>query len=172
MARRTSKSAKGLNIADSMTPALEALAVRVKDLTPVMQQIESQVMSPLKRKAWADSGIRSETGELKKAVETFSGKRSAGVGFKTKWLGRTDAGFAIARGSLLTRGARKHQYRRKRRVKIKAHTRRGKAVSEHTRVNHGSPWGDIRARRFMPTALTGGDEGKIIDIIGDYVQSK
>lgn len=172
MTRRTSKVAKGINIADSMTPELEYLAVRVKNLAPAMQQIELQVMAPLKRMAWSDSGIKSETGEIKKAVETFSGKRSAGVGFKTGGLGRTDAGLAVARGSLLTRGARKHQYRRHRRVTVKAHSRRGMVISEHLRDNHGSPWGDVKARPFLPTTLPGGDEKKIIEILGDYVQHK
>ena len=172
MARMNSKAAKGINIADSMTPEIEALAVRIKNLAPAMKQVESQVMGPLKQKAWSDSGIKSETGEIKKAVETFSGKRSAGVGFKAKGLGRTDAGFAVARGSLLARGAKKNQYRRRKQYIVKAHIRRGKHIREHTRVNHGAPWGDIKARPFIPTALSSGDEKKILDILMEYVQSK
>ena len=165
MARRTSRLAAGINIADSMTPEIEALVDRIKNLAPAMKQIETQVMLPLKRKAWSSSGIKPETGEIKKAVKTFSGKRSAGVGFKA-------SGLVASRGLQLARGARKHQYRRKRRVTIKAHTRRGKAVSEHTRVNHGSPWGSVKARHFVPTSLSGGDEKKIIDILENYVQFK
>lgn len=155
-------STSGINLRDSMTPALLELTKKVKNLAKPMQDIERQVMAPLKSKFWSASGLKKETGDLQKAVKTFSGEKSAGTGLKAK-------GLVAARAVLHDRGAKKNQYRRKQRVQIRAHNRQGRNVSAHSRRNNGSPWGNIKKRQFVPTKLSGGDEKKIINIMEKYI---
>ncbi len=152
----------GINLRDSMTPALLELTKKVKDLSRPMRDIERQVMRPLKERAWKSSGLKKESGDLRDSVKTFSGKKSAGVGLKAQ-------GLVAGRAVLLNQGAKKNQYRRKRKIKIRAHSRQGRAVAEHTRRNNGSPWGKIKKSQFIPSKLSGSDEKKIFTIMEKYI---
>lgn len=167
--RRGNRRTSSFAIEDGITPELVAIGKRINDLSVPMAKIKSSVLLPLKKRAWSSSGIKTVSGQLKGSVKAFSGKKSAGVGFQSTGLGQTDAGLAIARGTVLNRGAKKNQYRRKQRVQIRAHNRQGRNVSAHSRKNNGSPWGNIKKRQFVPTKLSGGDEQKIINIMEKYI---
>lgn len=160
MAKRT-----GINIRDSLSPELNKLAKKVKNLSKPMGQVEREVMSPLRKKAWGNSGINVETGEIRKSVKTFSGKKSAGVNLKAR-------GLTAARAVLLSNGAKKRQYRRKNKTFVRSHTRKRHTVKAYFRRNLGSPWGKIKARPFVPTRLSGSDRRKILKIVSEYVQTE
>lgn len=159
-----------LDMRDSMTPELQKLVKRARNLSPAMRQVEGQVMGHLKRKAWAGSGLKSRSGELYGAIEVWHGKKSAGVAVH-KPPGRN---LVLPKAVTHMEGRDKHQFRLKPRRKVSAHYRKhhrsGKRhrVSEHMRRNLGGPRGDIPARRFLPDGFSVSDERKIVKILEDY----
>jgi hypothetical protein len=127
----------------------------VRDFTPVMAKIRDRYMEPLARSAWASSGLKSRTGELAGAVTPFAGKVSAGIGLRT------------TKGKdLVLAKAYAHTFGRK-----KASSKRG--VNRKTRkYKRPSPWGDIPARPFIPSALPSHLREPIENMIKEYIRAR
>lgn len=154
-----------LDIRDGVTPAMLKLLKKTRDLTPAMREIDYRIMKPLKSKAWAASGLKSRSGELRDAVTTWHGKKSAGVSV------RSSAGkdLIIPKAVLQSEGAKKHQHTKKRSYRVRAHDRAGRKVGQHTRRNAGAPWGDVKARPFIPTRLGPGETQSAIRILEGFI---
>ncbi|SHO52853.1 hypothetical protein [Desulfopila aestuarii] len=154
-----------IDIRDGISPELHRLLKKSRNLSPAMRKIEETVMKPLKRRAWQKSGLRADTGELRDAVETWHGKKSAGISVHTS----PGKDLVIPKATLQTQGAKRGQYRGKDRYRVRQHTRGGRTIKAHTRRNTGSPWGNVKARKFIPTDLgTAGTEAAI-RILEEYI---
>lgn len=131
-----------VHVTDTVTLALRRLARSVSNLQPVMRQIEQRCLKTAVPLSWARSGLKARTGELKRAVRTEATRRQA------KIIVDTTRGRDLVLPKLFAHeyGMAKGAYRRKARVKV---TRKGKTF---TRRNPGAPWGDVRARPFLPDA--------------------
>lgn len=140
-----------------VSDALRKLAQRCSDLSPVMRKIEREVFEPAARSAWASSGLRSKSGELKSAITPFAGKVSSGVGLRS-YKGK----------DLVWPKAVTHTFGRK----------KGSAKPRSSRVRrlflrkYQSPWGDIPARPFIPSEADVRSHGnKIINLIEEYINA-
>lgn len=150
-----------LTLKDGITPELERLIKRSRNLSPAMRKIELRIMSPLKRKAWAKSGLKSRSGELRDSIKTWHGKKSAGISVHT--LPGKD--LVIPKAITHTRGAKRGSYTKKREYKVRGYRRGGVSVPEHYRRNAGTPWGNIPARPFVPDKMSGSDALRAAEII-------
>lgn len=144
---------------------LDRLVKKSRNLTPVMRSIEDRVMVPLRLGSWSRSGLHEKSGELKRSIQTFHGKKSAGVSVHTV----PGHDLIIPKAITQTRGAKKHAFRRYSRSKIRSHTRSGRRISAYTRSNQGAPWGTIKARPFIPVKLRRADRVKIIKILEEHL---
>lgn len=138
-----------LSVRDGISPELQRLLKKSRNLSPAMKKIENQVMKPLKVKAWQGSGLKSRSGELRDAVETWHGKKSSGISIRTT----PGKDLVIPKAVFHTDGAKRGQYNNKDRYKVSKHSRRGRNVRKHTRRNAGAPWADVPARKFIPEEL-------------------
>jgi len=156
----------GLKIVGDLKKSINTLISKAKDLSPVMRKIERDIMARQRIQAWNRSGLNSNTGKLKKSIKTWSGKTSAGVSVKTSG---PDDWQQIAKAGQHMAGRKKgKQRRRRRKLRVKSYTRNGKKVRSYMRKSL-SPWGDIKARPFMPTALTAGQKNKIKKLTREYL---
>lgn len=152
-----------LDIRDGITPELERLIKKSRNLRPAMRKIELLVNRPLRSRAFKSSGIKSHTGRLRDTVETWHGRKSAGISVHAK-------GLDFAKAATLARGAKRHSFRKRRKyVSIRGHNRGRSQVKAHERRNAGSPWGNIKARPFIPTRLSAGDVQRVVSIIKDHL---
>lgn len=158
-------SVVSLTVKDGITPELERLIKKSRNMTRPMRKVELLVMRPLRARAWAKSGLKSDSGELEKSVKTWHGKKSAGVSVHT--LPGKD--LIIPKAVTHTEGRRRGSATRKRQYAVRGHTRRGRRVSPHMRRNAGAPWGDIKARPFIPVRLRGAEIMQITRIIKDHL---
>lgn len=146
-----------LTVNDGISPVLLRLVKKSRDMSPVMRQVKTGVILPKKLEAWQKSGLVSRTGELEDAVELWHGKKSAGVSVKST----PGHDLVIPKAVFHTSGARKHQYKKKGRVRVARHSRAGRRVRSYSRKNHGSPWGAVKARKFLPTSFSTVDKKRI-----------
>lgn len=134
--------------------AEELARLRVRDFTPVMEEIRDVYMAPAAKMAWEASGLHSRSGELEGAVTPFSGTVSSGVGI------RTVKGRDLVLPKAITHTYGRKKFSNKRRINRKT----GK-------YRRRSPWGDIPARPFTPEELSGtakaGAEKMIVEFIND-----
>lgn len=135
--------------------AEELARLRVKDFTPVMQQIQAKYMEPAAAAAWDGSGLHSRSGELQRAVVTFAGKVSAGVGIRTV-KGRD---LVLPKAVTHTFGRKKFTNKRRRNRKTGKLFRR-------------SPWGDIPAREFTPSSLPPSASAEVQTMIVEYINDR
>lgn len=154
-----------IDVRDYMTPAMQELAKKARNLSPAMKKIDQQVMTPLKSRAWAGSGLHSQSGELEEAVQTWHGKKSAGVALHTP-AGRT---LVTPKAVIHTEGAKAGKFVKKARRPVRAHKRGAVRVSRYTRSNYGAPRGDIPAREFIPDSLTPFDAQLAAKIIEEFI---
>lgn len=154
-----------VEVRDFMSPELRKLAKKTRDLRPAMKKIETFVMSPLRVKAWAASGLESHSGDLRDSVETWSGKKSAGIAVHPP-SGRSTV---MPKAVVHTEGRRRRAHSRKTRYTVGGHRRGGTSVSRYTRRNTGSPWGDIKARGFIPTRMPSASARLAARIIEEYL---
>ncbi len=154
-----------MSVNDALSPALRKTVKKTRNLSQVMRKVEQLIMKPLKSMAWQKSGLESRSGELEGAVQTWHGKKSAGVSVHTS-PGRD---LVIPKATMHTEGAKKGKYRRKQRYRVKTHSRRGKNVRRHERRNAGSPWGNVEARGFIPTGLSAADIQRAAKMIEDFI---
>jgi hypothetical protein len=150
-------------------PTFESIAKRAEDLSPVMSNIKTFMVAPRAARAWLTSGLQSQSGELRDAITTWSGKVSAGVTLRTK-KGRD---LVLPKGQVHTYGKKKQAKVKKKQVRVRAHSRAGVNIGEHMRTNPGSPWGDIPARPFFVTGkdFGQGESGKIREMIGKFIKN-
>lgn len=154
-----------LSISDGISPEMDMLLKKTRNLKKAMKQVEQRVFNPLRRKAWARSGLQSQSGELKNSVEAWSGKKSAGVSVHSN----AGSDLVIPKGLTHMRGARRHEFKKRNRATVKSHGRAGQSVRSHQRRNTGSPWGDVKKRQFIPQRLSGSDTQKIVKILMDHI---
>lgn len=126
---------------DRISPDLARLAQALRDMRPAMRRIEREIFRPLAETAWMQGGVQSRTGELRRAVTPWSGKRTAGVTI------RRGSGLAIPKAALLQKGAKAHKFRKRAKYTV-FHPRTNRPFA---RKNPGSPWGRVRKRAFFPT---------------------
>ncbi len=130
-------------------------SLRIRDFSPVTKKVESRFLRSARRRGWGTSGLKSRSGELFRAVTTFSGKRSAGIGI------RTDKGkdLVLPKTIVHTYGKRKHS---------------NPVHKKGRKSGRRSPWGDIPARPFIPTKLTPaairGTENLIMEFVDDRLK--
>lgn len=155
----------GFEMKETATPELQRLLKRAGDLSPGLKKVEDGVLRPLKRRAWSGSGIRSRSGELKESVVTFHGKRSAGISVHTV----PGKDLIIPKAHTLTKGAKRHQFRVKKPPLVRAYRRLGRLVAPHRRFMIGTPFGDVKARPFVPKRLEPADERKAAEIIKEHM---
>jgi hypothetical protein len=153
---------RSVRIDDQITPALKRMVRRTKDLSPVMRRVETEIIMPMAVKAFAASGIHSRSGELQRAIQTWHGKKSAGVSVKDH--GKT---LATPKAAVLSEGRKKASYKTKKRP-VRAHRRNGRKVRRHARKSI-APWGDIPARPFIPT--THNVKGSDLDRMGSWIKA-
>lgn len=152
---------KVLFIKDGVSPELNKILKKAKDVSPAMKEIGNSILKREMWRAWYGSGLTSRSGELRSAIKTFFGKRSAGVSVK-KPKGRN---LVIPKAITHAGGRAAHTFRKKTEYKVSAHMRGGKQIDEYTRKNVGAPWGDIEARPFIPDNLSSGDQRRVLDIL-------
>lgn len=150
---------------DGIDDEFAKLLKKTRNLKPAMHEVELLVMRPLKSKAWHGSGLASRSGELEKSVQAWHGKKSTGFGVHRK-PGRN---LIIPKAVTHTMGARRAQYRKKRQYRVRGYHGGGRAVSGYTRRNAGAPWGNIKARPFIPSRLSTGDIQRVIRILERYI---
>jgi hypothetical protein len=156
--------AVSLTVEDGISPVLEKLIRKTRDLTPAMKEVELLVMRPLKYKAWRESGLTSRSGELEDSVQTWHGKKSAGISVKT--LPGKD--LVIPKAVTQMSGRKSGSATRKRHYRVRKYNRGAVAVGSYTRTSSGSPWGDIPARPFIPQVFSAMDVRRISSIIEDF----
>jgi len=141
-----------INIDDKISPALARLARNATSMAPAMQKIESRILKPLRLSALGSSGITPRTGELFAAVDTWSGRVSAGITLRSK----PGKDLIIPKASTMMKGAQKNSYgrRRKKQWTVKAYSRTTASgtftVQRHSKSKGPLPWGNIPARPFFP----------------------
>jgi len=158
-----------VDVNDHISPSLQRMAKNISDFRPVMARVEKEIFKPLRLAHWGRSGLRSRSGELFASVETWHGKRSAGVSLKTK----AGHDLVIPKAMTQSRGAKKNAFskRRKKQWKIKSHIRRGVKISAHVKSKGPLPWGDIPARPFMPEDQDlKQHQSAIGKMVGEYIQ--
>ncbi|MGV0961862.1 MAG: hypothetical protein ACOYB1_18710 [Limnohabitans sp.] len=156
-------------VKDMISPHLARMAKHVSNFTPVMARVEREVLKPLRLTAWGRSGLRSRSGQLFAAVETWHGKRSAGVTLKS------DRGHDLILPKAMTQahGAKKNAFsrRRKKQWKVKSYSRIGLNIRAHVKSKGPLPWGDIPARPFVPDERDlRQHQEKISQMVGGYIQ--
>ncbi len=145
--------AVGIRVADGVTPELRAALKRSKNLSVPMEKIKKRVLNPAIAPAWSRSGLKAHSGKLKRAVRAWHGRKSAGISLKRGAEKGKDGSppRLIMRGYMLSHGAKKGRYVRKKKIKVREHVRRGaQVVKSHRRLNPGSPWGDVKPYPFFP----------------------
>jgi len=153
-----------IDIKDYATPALQRAMKKADDLSPVMAQIEANVLKPLRVSKWAASGLHSRSGALFSAVSTWHGKKSAGVSVKAK-RGRADKGLVFAKTAIHTRGAKKGSFKQG----FHRSKKSSRKLTWITGKKRLSPFGDIPARPFIPEDDdVGRHNGKIAELIKEY----
>ena len=130
-----------------------------------MRKIENEVMKPLKSRAWKGSGLKARSGELRDAIQTWHGKKSAGISIRTS----PGKDLVIPKAVFHSEGAKRGQYRNKDRYKVSRYSRRGKNVKAHTRRNAGAPWADVKARKFIPEQLGSNGKEAAVKILWEYI---
>jgi hypothetical protein len=135
-----------ITLTDTATAQLDRLGGRMADLSPVMRRIEREMFAPSIGPAWAKSGLKSRSGELRKAATAWHGKVSAGVTLRT----RKGRDLVLAKASTHLQGRKKQAFKKKDFIKVAGHTRMGRPVQPFSRKNPGSPWGRISKRPFFP----------------------
>ena len=159
MSERTVEFSSGLSeLADDLTRLL------VKDFSPVMEKVRARYMSPMAWQAWSRSGLRSHTGELKGAVTPFSGKVSAGIGFRTK------RGKDLVLPKVYT-----HTFGQRRMFKWKKKYMRKnpkRAFGTWVGGRGVSPWGDVPARPFIPSEFPVHMQEPVRDMVREYLLAK
>lgn len=150
---------------DGISADLSRRIKRARDMRPAMKEVERQVMQPLRASAWKSSGLKSRSGELKKSVVTFAGKKSAGISVHTT----PGHDLVIPKAVTLSEGRRRREHRKRDRTAVKSHTRKGRRISGYVRRNVGSPWGNIKARPFIPDRFSGAETSKITAILTRYL---
>lgn len=154
-----------VDLRDGISPELQRLLKKSRNLKPAMKKIENEVMQPLKSRAWKGSGLHSRTGELRDAVQTWHGKKSAGISIRTS----PGKDLVIPKAVFHSAGAKRGQYRNKDRYKVRSYSRRGRNVRAHSRRNGGAPWGNVKARRFIPEALGAVGVKRAVKILEEYI---
>lgn len=154
-----------LDLRDELRPELRKLAKKTRNLRPAMRKIEALVMKPLKERKWRASGLESHSGELEEAVQTWHGKKSAGVAIR-KPRGRN---LVLAKASRHMEGSKKHQFRKRSRTKVNKYTREGRRVRSYSRKNVGAPWGLVQARPFLPSRLSAASVRQAARIIERFI---
>lgn len=156
-----------LDVRDGVSPAMLKLLKKSRNMKKAMQQIETRVIKPMAEVEWSTSGLKSRSGELKHSVVTFSGKKSAGLSVHTS----PGHDLIIPKAVTHTRGAKRHEFRRKQRITVKRYSRKGRTVSGHARRNRGAPWGKIPVRRFIPTKFNAIQTARVVKILKDYINA-
>jgi len=154
-----------MTVKDGITPELERLIKKSRNLSPAMRKVEGLVMRPLRTRAWQSSGLHSVSGDLKKSVKTWHGKKSAGISVHT--LPGKD--LIIPKAVTMTDGAQRGSYTKKRKYRVRGHRRGAAAVKTYQRRNPGSPWGDIKSRPFIPAGMEPHDIAKAGEIISEFL---
>jgi hypothetical protein len=136
-------------IKDNVTAGLLKKAKKAGDLSPVMRSFARDVLSPLKGQSWRSSGLHEKSGELRDAVQVWSGKRSAGITLRTE----PGHDLIIAKATTHQSGARKDSFRNQKKLayRVKGYTTRGgRNVKGYAKRRVVSPWGNIPKRQFFP----------------------
>jgi len=156
-----------IDIKDNISPELQRLARKTQDFSRVMGRIESEILRPIRSAALGASELQSRSGELFGAVQTWSGKVSAGISLRSK-SGRD---LIIAKAITHTQGAKKGSFGRQRKsaYKVKGYSTGGRKVKSYTKKQGIFPWGNIPAREFFPDegSLVGKKEGIVAMIVED-----
>lgn len=125
--------------------------LRVKDFSPVMEKISRRYLKTMARRGWSASGLHSISGELKRAITPFDGKRSAGVGLRTS-KGRDKV---LPKAIAHTYGVKKHSGKRR-----------------SSKTTRRSPWGTIPARPFMPGSMPESYQRGAQQLIADFIDDQ
>lgn len=160
--------------------ALEALARRMEDLSPVMADISDLMYQSVtdnflqggrpkwkklrpatiedrKKKGYVPIQILRQTGGLYSSIIPYSGKDYAGVG--TNKVYATTMQFGAWWGEFGSKSVVQQ---------VKEHLRKGKPVKAHIRnATVHSPWGTIPPRPFMK--LPGKDVPRIMELLGGWL---
>ena len=150
---------------DGISPAMLQVLKKTRNLKPAMRRVELLVLQPMRVTEWASSGLKSRSGELRDAVQTFSGKKSAGLAVHSK----PGHDLIIPKAITHTRGAKKHEFRKRQRSTVKSYHRAGRKVRGYVRRNRGGPWGAVPKRPFIPTAFNAAQQLRIRKILGEYI---
>ena len=134
-----------ITVKNDATKRLRKLLRVARNLAPAMRQIERRVLMVPIAGAWQRSGLRARSHELRKAVQAWSGRRSAGLSLRSK-RGRD---LVLPKAYTHTFGAHKQQWHGKGAFKSEYPVFR-KSGRAFMRKNPGSPWGAIPARPFFP----------------------
>lgn len=133
-----------ITVKNDATKRLRKLLRVARNLAPAMRQIERRVLMVPIAGAWQRSGLRARSHELRKAVQAWSGRRSAGLSLRSK-RGRD---LVLPKAYTHTFGAHKQQWHGKGKNRASYKVTRGGSTFD--RKNPGSPWGAIPARPFFP----------------------
>ena len=151
----------GVTVKNGITPELEQLAAQAEDMSPAMRKIERRLLAPSIYPAWSRSGLRQKTGELRKAVAGWHGKKSAGITLKT----RPGKDLVLPKAHMHMSGKEKHQHKKKDDYKLRS--KKGKTFK---RKNLGAPWGNVQARPFLPEAnRLRAHQDKMAELIKKYL---
>lgn len=156
-----------VTVNENVTKKLRRLLRIARNLAPAMRQIERRILMTPIYGAWQRSGLRARSHELRRAVQAWSGKRSAGVSLRSK-RGRD---LVLPKAFTHTFGAHKQQWHGRGANRASYAVTRGGTTFR--RRNPGSPWGAIPARPFFPDrARYEAQRDRMADIITSYILSR
>ena len=150
-----------IRVRDGITPDLARLMRAVRNMRPAMERVRRGVLDPMIPEFWSASGLRSRSGELRRAVTTRALSKSAKILVNVK-------GKVLPKAVTHLRGAQARQYRKKETYKV-----RSKKGNEFDRTNPGSPWGAIPSRRFFPRVKdVRARQSRIVEIITRFLRGE
>ena len=151
-----------VTVKDEATKKLRRLLRVARNLAPAMRQIERRILMVPIAGAWQRSGLRARSGELRRAVQAWSGRRSAGLSLRI-------VGLARAKARTHTFGAHKQQWHGRGKNRA-SYAVTGKSGAKFQRRNPGSPWGAIPARPFFPdTSRLTAQKDRMGEIITKFI---
>lgn len=151
-----------VTVNENVTKKLRRLLRIARNLAPAMRRIERRILMAPIAGAWQRSGLRARSHELRRAVQAWSGKRSAGLSLR-------NVGLARAKARTHTYGAHKQQWHGRGAFKTEYPVFR-KSGRAFMRKNPGSPWGAIPARPFFPdTSRFTAQKDRMAEIIGKFI---
>lgn len=147
---------------DHMSPNLAHLAQALRDTRPAMTQIREEIFRPLVGATREQTPFRS--GNLRQSIQSWVKKNGKATGMGI-YHGPDNLGYAKA--SLLLKGRKAHTHKKK--EKFRRLSRKG---NEFEYENPGSPWGDIKKRKFFPTKNNlMAQTPRIEQIIAEYLRT-